>query len=82
MIQQTSTQVRPEFTQQNELRHSISQFKVILGTGIVSHQRPSCFDVGSNAMVEKLPTSSSTTSTSTLVNVRLRKMILKKISLS
>ena len=45
-------------------------------TGFVSHQRPWCFVVRSIAMVEK------TTSTSTLINIQLQKMILKKISLS
>ena len=53
-IQQTSTQARPEFTQQNELHHPLMQFKVVLGTGIASHQLPSCFIIWSIAMVEKL----------------------------
>ena len=44
----------PEFTQQNELHHSLPKFKVVLGTGIASHHRLSCFAVRSIAMVEKL----------------------------
>ena len=53
-IQQTSTQTRPEFTQRNELHHSLPQFKVVLGIGVTSHQCLSCFVVRSIAMVKKL----------------------------
>ena len=40
--------------QQDELHYPLPQFKVVLGSGIVSHQRPSCFAIRSIAMVEKL----------------------------
>ena len=65
----------PEFTRKKELHHSPPQFKVLLGTGIFSCQHQSCFTVWSITMVEKLHQR-------TLVNVQLRKIILKKISLS
>ena len=39
---------------QNELHQPLSQFEAVLGTGIASHQRPSCFIVRSIPMVEKL----------------------------
>ena len=77
-IQQNSTQVFPEFTQQNELHHPLLQFQFVLKSRIASHQRPSCFIFRSITMVEKL----QPTSTSILGNVQLRKMILEKISLS
>ena len=50
----------------NELDHPLPHFKVVLGTGIASHQCPSCFIVWS------ITSGWKTTSTSTLVNVQLR----------
>ena len=39
---------------QNELHHPLPEFKVALGTGFVSHQRPSYFIVWTITIVEKL----------------------------
>ena len=63
----------PKFTQQNELYHPLPQFKVVLGTGIVSQPTSLVFCCSIDEKLHQFQHS---------ISIQLQKMILKNIFLS
>ena len=75
-LQQTSTQPHPNLRHKTNYIIHYHNFKVVLGNGVASHQRPSSFIVWSITIVEELPQLQHWSTYS------CKTKILKKVSLS